>query len=176
MEYPNQTIEQLLQKFKPVLGKDFEKYRNHVYRVFSNCLLMDSEQNNREKYAVATVFHDIGIWTDGTFDYLAPSIQQVKFYLTEIGQEDWASEISRMIYWHHKLSNYKGENENTVETFRKADWMDVSLGFFTFGFDNQKIRRVRRKFPNAGFHFFLIKQSVKNFFKHPLNPVPVFKK
>lgn len=176
MEYSNQTIEQLLQKFKPALDGDFEKYRNHVYRVFSYCLLMDEEPNHREKYAVAAVFHDIGIWTDGTFDYLAPSIQQVKFYLTEIGQEDWVSEISRMIYWHHKLSNYKSENKNTVQTFRKADWIDVSLGLLTFGSDNQKIRSIRRKFPNAGFHLFLLKQSVKNFFKHPLNPLPVFKK
>jgi hypothetical protein len=176
MEYPNQIVEHLLQRFKPVLGGDFEKYRNHVYRVFSNCLLMDSEPLNREKYAIAAVFHDIGIWTDGTFDYLAPSIGQVELYLNEIGKGDWTSEISQMIYWHHKLSQYKGERRNTVETFRKADWVDVSLGFLTFGFDKQKIRRIRRKYPNAGFHVFLLKQSVKNFINHPLNPLPVFKK
>lgn len=176
MGNPNQTVEQLLQRFAPVLGDDFEKYRNHVCRVFSNCLLLDGELANREKYAIAAVFHDIGIWTDGTFDYLAPSIGQVKVYLNETGRQHWAEEISRMIYWHHKLSQYKGEYRNTVETFRKADWMDVSLGFLTFGSDKQKVRRVRRKFPNAGFHLFLLKQSVKNFFKHPLNPIPVFKK
>lgn len=176
MAHPNQTIEQLLQRFAPVLRDDFEKYGNHVQRVFSNCLLIDGEPANREKYAVASVFHDIGIWTDGTFDYLAPSIEQVKIYLPEIEKQDWTDEISQMIYWHHKVSSYKGKHQGTVETFRKADWMDVSLGLLTFGFDKQKIRRTRRKFPNAGFHFFLVKQSVKNFFKHPLNPIPVFKK
>lgn len=176
MGHLNQTVEQLLQRFASVLGGDFGKYRNHVCRVFENCLLMDGESANREKYAIAAVFHDIGIWTDSTFDYLEPSIEQVKIYLAETGQQDWADEISQMIYWHHKLSSYKGEHQNTVETFRKADWMDVSLGLLTFGFDKQKIRRTRGKFPNAGFHFFLIKQSVKNFFKHPLNPIPVFKK
>ncbi len=176
MGYPNQTVEQLLQRFAPVLGSDFEKYRNHVCRVFSNCLLMDDDPANREKYAIAAVFHDIGIWTDGTFDYLAPSIEQVKIYLNETSKQDWTNEISQMIYWHHKLSQYKGEHKDTVEIFRKADWMDVSLALLTFGLDRQKIRRARRKFPNAGFHLFLVKQSVKNFFKHPLNPIPVFKK
>lgn len=176
MGHPNQSIDPLLQRFASVLGNDYEKYRNHVVRVFSNCLLIDTEPANREKYAIAAVFHDIGIWTDGTFDYLAPSIGQVEIYLYETGRENWTDEISQMIYWHHKLSRYRGEHPGTVETFRKADWIDVSLGILTFGLDKQKIRRARRKYPNAGFHVFLLKQSVKNFFRHPLNPLPVFKK
>ncbi len=176
MGHSNQTIEQLLQRFKPVLGGDFEKYRNHVCRVFSNCMLMDGEAGNREKYAIAAVFHDIGIWTEGTFDYLAPSIEEVKIYLNETGRQDWTDEISKMIYWHHKLSQYKGPYKKTVENFRKADWIDVSLGLLTFGTDKHKIKESTAEFPNTGFHLFLIRQSVKNFFRHPLNPLPVFKR
>ena len=56
-----------------------------MYTVFFlNCLLIDCEKNNEEKYAIASVFHDVGIWTDHTFDYLDPSIEQAKIYLTEI--------------------------------------------------------------------------------------------
>ena len=29
-----------------------------------------------DKIAIAGVFHDLGIWTDGTFDYLAPSVRR----------------------------------------------------------------------------------------------------
>lgn len=176
MEHTDPTIHQLLQGFKPMLGVDFEKYQNHVCRVFANCRLMDPEESNREKYAIAAVFHDIGIWTDHTFDYLNPSIGQVAQYLEATGKQEWLHEISRMIYWHHKLSRYRGEFAHTVEVFRKADWMDVSLGLLVFGFDRGNIGAVRRKFPNAGFHVFLLKQSLNNFFRHPLNPLPVFKR
>ena len=163
-------------RYESALGKDFSKYRNHVYRVFSTCLLMDSNQGNQRKYAIAAVFHDIGIWTDHTFDYLYPSMEQVKAYLSEIENQEWTNEISAMIYWHHKLSRYKGEYEATVEVFRKADWIDVSLGILTFNVDKQSAKAIRKQFPNLGFHLFLIKQSLQNVLKHPLNPLPVFKK
>lgn len=176
MEYSNKIIEDLMQRYKPAIGVDYEKYKNHAYRVFLNCLLIDSEKNNEEKYAIATVFHDIGIWTNFTFDYLDPSIEQAKIYLTETGKQNWIDEITLMIYWHHKMSKYQGKHGRIVENFRKADWIDVSLGLLTFGFDKQKIKENRRKLPGLGFHIFLIRETIKNFFKHPLNPLPVFKK
>jgi len=176
MNHPDSFIEELLLPFKTVIGGDYERYRNHVYRVFLNCLLLDDDKNNEEKYAIAAVFHDIGIWTDHTFDYLAPSIEKVKTYLLENNKQQLTEEISLMIYWHHKISGYHGEFEKTTGTFRKADWIDVSLGLLSFGADRQMIKENKRKLPNKGFHLFLIKQTLKNFLKHPLNPVPVFKK
>ena len=176
MTYPTKHIEELLQKFESAIGVDYDRYNNHVYCVFLNCLLLDSSKTNEEKYAIAAVFHDIGIWTDHTFDYLNPSIEQVKIYLTETGKQDWIDEISQMIYWHHKLSTYQGKYEKTVETFRKADWIDVSLGVLTFGADNQQIKENRKKLPNLGFHLFLIKETAKNFVRHPFKPLPIFKR
>ncbi len=170
-----QIIEILLLEFKPVINDDYERYRNHVYRVFLNCLLLDSEETNREKYAIASVYHDIGIWTNHTFDYLEPSINQMKSYLSEIGRPDWIEVISLMIYWHHKKNAYKGTHESLVENFRKADWIDVSLGFVTFNADKKHIQENKIEFPNHGFHWFLIKATIKNFFRHPLNPLPMFK-
>mgnify|MGYP006870821595 CR=1 FL=1 len=140
----NPIIEAVMQQFKPAIGVDYEKYKNHVYRVFSNCLFLDSNPGNTAKYAIAAVFHDLGIWTDHTFDYLAPSVEQAKRYLMATGQPDWINEIELMINWHHKLSPYKGPNETSVETFRKADWIDVSLGVLTFGLDQHKIKAIRR--------------------------------
>jgi hypothetical protein len=175
MEYSNETIELLMHQFKPVLGADYEKYKNHVYRVFLNCLLMGNEKNNEEKYAIAAVFHDIGIWTNSTFDYLDYSIEQVKIYLTKTDKQDWTDEIILMIYWHHKMSKYEGAHEKIVETFRKADWIDLSLGLLTYGFNKNSIKANRRAFPNLGFHIFLIKETIKNFLRHPLNPLPMYK-
>jgi hypothetical protein len=176
MEYSNSIIDNLLLKFKPVIGVNFDKYRNHVYRVFLNCILLDSNKNNEDKYAIAAVFHDIGIWTDHTIDYLDPSIHQVKIYLEQNGMQHWMDEIILMIQWHHKISQYKGDYNETVEVFRKADWIDVSLGLLRFGVDKQKIQNNKRLLPNLGFHFFLIKKIAQNFFIHPLNPLPMFRK
>jgi hypothetical protein len=176
MEYPNQLIEDLLLKYKSAIGKDYDKYRNHVYRVFLNCLLIDSDKSNVDKYAIAAVFHDIGIWTDHTIDYLKPSIEQARIYLTESGKQDWTDEITLMIHWHHKITKYKGEHSNIAENFRKADWIDVSLGLKAFGVDRTKIKENRKRLPNLGFHWFLVKATTKNFFRHPLNPLPMFTK
>lgn len=176
MEYSNKIIEDLMQNFKPVIGGDHAKYKNHVSRVFLNCLLFDTEKNNEEKYAIAAVFHDIGIWTNNTFDYLNPSIEQAKIYLTETVKQNWIDEIALMIYWHHKMSKYKGKQAKIAENFRKADWIDVSLGLLTFGIDKRKIKENKRKLRTLGFHVFLFKTTLRNFLRHPLNPLPMFKK
>lgn len=169
-------IDNLLQEFTHYLGPDYDKYRNHVHRVFLNCLLLDREKENEEKYAIAAVFHDIGIWTDHTIDYLDPSIEQAKKYLNDTGRPHWKEEISLMIDWHHKVSGYKGPYSQTTGTFRKADWIDVSLGLLQFGADKKETRQNRRRFPNRGFHWFLVKKITRNFFRHPLHPLPMFRK
>jgi hypothetical protein len=176
LSYTEQSIEAILSKFQPVIGKDIQLYKNHVYRVYLNCLIIDPDSENRIKYAIASAFHDIGIWTDHTFDYLAPSIKQAELYLVEINKQEWIEEISSMIYWHHKISRYKGEYNTTVENFRKADWIDVSSGIITYGFDKAKIKETRRAIPTLGFHRFLLKQTLRHFIKKPLRPLPMFKK
>ncbi|MFT3822692.1 MAG: hypothetical protein QM731_02185 [Chitinophagaceae bacterium] len=176
MQFTNNIIDSVLETYIVQLGKDHERYRNHVYRVFSNCLLLDKDKHNEDKYAIAAVYHDIGIWTNHTFDYLDPSIDQASQYLNTTNQRQLTEEIAQMIYWHHKITAYKGNYMNTVETFRKADWIDVSLGLLSFGINKQQLRQSRQQLPNRGFHWFLLKQTANNFLKHPLNPIPVFKK
>ena len=173
---PISTTENLLLPFKSALGTDYEKYRNHVLRVLLNCIILDHIPANQERYAIAAVYHDIGIWTDHTFDYLHPSILQAEKYLSENGKQELIPQISAMIYWHHKIKPYQGEYEQTVEVFRKADWIDVSLGLLSYGGEKKMMASYRSQFPNRGFHFFLVKQAFKNFLKHPFNPIPVFKK
>jgi hypothetical protein len=174
--HTNHVIEHILDRFKPQIGRDYERYRNHVYRVFTNCLIMDTDRVNEQKYAIASSFHDIGIWTDQTFDYLDPSESQARLYLSEIGKQDWTEEIAAMIHFHHKISRYNGPHGITVNNFRMADWIDISLRLITFGYNRQAINRTVNMFPNHGFHLFLLKETLKNFFKQPFNPLPMVMK
>lgn len=174
MQYTNGHIEALLPGFHQVLRQDYAKYRNHVYRVFLACLTDDPD--NEEKYAIAAVYHDIGIWTANTLDYLHPSIQQLEKYLVVSGKEGWIGEIALMVYWHHKIIPYKGLHWRTVENFRKADWADVTFGL-AVSRSGKKARNVHLQlFPYLGFHRFLFGRIARNWLRHPLNPLPMFKR
>ena len=70
------TVSAVLENHASALGRDFIAYRNHVYRVANLCLEIagGGDGVELEKIAVAAVFHDLGIWTNHTFDYIAPSV------------------------------------------------------------------------------------------------------
>src|SRR4026208_1673048 len=74
------TVDDVLHHHATALGDDIVAYRNHVYRVVNLCVAF-AGQRELEKIAVAAVFHDLGIWTNGTFDYIAPSIALARDYL-----------------------------------------------------------------------------------------------
>ena len=72
------TIAEVLDDQASELGRDFIPYRNHVYRVVNPSLaIVGDSRVELEKIAVATVFHDLGIWTNKTFDSIAPSVAMV---------------------------------------------------------------------------------------------------
>ncbi|HKE86392.1 MAG TPA: HD domain-containing protein, partial [Vicinamibacterales bacterium] len=63
------TVEEVLDHHASELGRDLVAYRNHVYRVANLCLAITGDSGvELEKIAVAAVFHDLGIWTNRTFD------------------------------------------------------------------------------------------------------------
>ncbi len=171
----NEIIDAILTSYKDVLKDDFQVYRNHVYRIYNYAILFDSNPHNYEKYAIAAAFHDIGIWTH-SFDYLEPSITQARTYLEENEKQDWINEVALLIDNHHKMSVYTGDFQHTVENFRKADWIDVIMGVKLFGLDKSAYKAIQKQISNKGFHWFLVKQSLKYFIKRPLNPLPMFKK
>ena len=68
-------LDRVLETHASALGDDFNAYRNHTYRVVNLCTaLSPCADASLEKVALAAAFHDLGIWTNGTFDYIAPSI------------------------------------------------------------------------------------------------------
>lgn len=176
MQLSSPHIDAILKQFREPLGKDLDRYRNHVYRVYNLCLLLDPDPENEEKYAVAAAFHDLGIWTDKTFDYLDASVKVAEQFFDSAESSSFAWELKFMIEYHHKRSPYIGNFVQTVETFRRADWIDVSLGWKKFGLKRAQVRAIRKAFPNAGFHRFLFRKGFAYFLRHPFRPLPMFKK
>ncbi len=169
-----QLVEDILDDWEKELGNDYQGYKNHVYRMINFCFArQDFNAEEREKIIIAGCFHDLGIWSDKTFDYLPPSIALAEKYLQKNNLEKWFPEIELMIGLHHKLGN--SQENHLVETFRQGDLVDFSLGFFKCGLPKSYIKNVKNQFPNAGFHKTLVKLAGGWFIKHPLNPVPVLK-
>ena len=174
MEHP--TIDGLFEEWQAQLGCDYIAYRNHVYRVFNLASALAGPENRQlEKLAVASAFHDIGIWLDETFDYLEPSIKRAITFLSETGHKSWSTEIVSMISEHHKIFRFHGDGVRLVEAFRRADWLDVCLFTLPTRLPRAFLGNVVRAFPRAGFHRRLIVFTLWWLRKHPLQPLPMFK-
>lgn len=151
-------------------------YRNHCYRVLNFCLAFsDDSAEAMSKISIAAAFHDLGIWANHTFDYLEPSILHAREYLARTQQDQWGEEIATMIRLHHKLGKYRANPEWLVESFRKADWVDVSKGMLKFGLDSDFVSEALSRFPNAGFHKRLAGLTAQRFKTHPFSPLPMMK-
>jgi len=169
-------LEQILGRHRESIGAQFQPYRNHVYRVLNYCFVFhDCQGDDMEKLVIVACFHDLGIWPDDRFDYLAPSIKLAEAYLTEQGHQEWSREITQMIDLHHRFRTVNNGVSPLVEVFRKADWVDASLGLRRFRLNRSLIRQVSGRFPNLGFHRNLLRLAVRRFLKHPLNPLPMMK-
>jgi hypothetical protein len=170
------TLDELLHAHAAALGGDFTAYRNHTYRVVNLCAAFSSsgDPEQLEKMAIAAAFHDLGIWTDGTFDYLQPSVRLARAHLDRSGRAEWTPEITEMILEHHKISAYRGNPHWLVEPFRRADWVDVSR-LLTFGLSRSLLREIFSTWPGAGFHKMLVRLELKHLRAHPRNPLPMMR-
>lgn len=167
------TLDELLEAHAAELGKDFTAYRNHTYRVVNLCAALSPEDPEQiRKMAIAAAFHDLGIWTDGTFDYLQPSIRLAGAHLASMGKEEWTPEITEMILQHHKISAWRGNPHWLVEPFRRADWIDVTR-LRTFGLPRRLLKEIFAAWPNAGFHKKLVQLEWKRLRTHPWSPLPM---
>ena len=165
-------IDDVLSDHATALGRDFVAYRNHVYRIVNLCVAIAGPRQ-LEKISVAAVFHDLGIWTNGTFDYLAPSIALARDYLVATAREDWIAEIEGTIANHHKITASTADPDSLIEAFRRADWIDVTLGLRRFGIPRPFVARLFATWPDAGFHWRLVTLTLDRFRRHPLTPLPM---
>ena len=165
-------IDDVLNEHATVLRNDFLGYRNHVYRIVNLCVAIVG-RSELEKIAVAAVFHDLGIWTNGTFDYIAPSIALAHHYLVARAPEGWTAEIEGMIADHHKITPSTTATHSLIEPFRRADWIDVTRGLRRFGLPRPFVARLFATWPSAGFHWRLLTLTAARFRSHPLTPLPM---
>lgn len=167
-------IDGILSVHRAALGRDFEGYRNHTYRVATLCRSRGPAcADDSAKIEVAAAFHDLGIWTSGTFDYLAPSVALAGGYLSGIGKADWSAEVTGMILNHHKVRAVVGEPSPLAESFRRADWADVTGGLVAFGLSRALLAEVYASWPSAGFHRRLLQLGLARVRSHPFNPLPM---
>ena len=172
------TMDFLFAQWKEKLGRDYLPYRNHAYRVYniaSTLAKVDNEDN--EKIAVASAFHDIGIWFDATFDYLDPSAQRAEHYLINLGKESWTRTVNLMILQHHKLFPWQGQGAESflVEAFRRADWLDVACFFLPTRLPEAYLCEVVKAFPRVGFNTRITSLALWWAIRHPLKPLPIFR-
>jgi HD domain len=167
-------LDKVLDDHAAELGGDFTAYRNHAYRVVNICVALSPDgPEHLEKIAIAAAFHDLGIWTDHTFDYIPPSIRLARAHLIASSQATWISEITEMILQHHKITPYRGDA--LVEEFRCADWTDVSSGLIRFGIPREHVKEVLSTWPDSGFHKRLLVLGLHRLRTNPWNPLPMIR-
>lgn len=176
MHEQSPILDGILESWRVPLGSDLAAYKNHCYRVLNFCLAFcDESAETMSKVSIAVAFHDLGIWTNSTYDYLGPSKQLAREYLAQTNQDSWSEEIETMIEQHHKLRKYKAHPNWLVEPFRKADWIDVSRGKLKYGLPSAFIAETLERFPNAGFHKRLIVLTKQRLKTHPFSPLPMMR-
>jgi hypothetical protein len=167
-------VEDILASHKDALGPDFVAYRNHVTRVLHFLFAIAPQlRESEEQVLIAAAFHDLGIWTARTFDYLDPSSRLAHEYLVARGLEPHWPEVDLIIQQHHKFRSYRGPFSLSVESFRRADLVDLSLGLIGFGLSSRLIQSVRAALPNAHYHARLIGFAGRHFLRSPLRPLPM---
>ncbi len=169
-------IEEILDTFGTDLGRDKAAYRGHVYRVFHFCRALGGVGDRcDDTIALAAGFHDLGIWSDRTVDYLAPSARRLRAHIEQSGRSAVADELVRMVELHHKLTPCRGEGDMLVEAFRRADLADLSFGFVRFGLPRAYVREIQAAFPSVGFQLRVVQMVGGWALRHPLGPLPMMR-
>jgi hypothetical protein len=168
-------IEEILDGFRAALAADHGAYRAHVYRVFHFCRALAGTAGREDALALATAFHDLGIWSDATVDYLPPSARRLRAYCEQHGRGAEAAELVRMVELHHKLLPCRRPEDALVEAFRRADLVDLSFGLLRFGLPRGWIAEVQAAFPAAGFHLRVVQLVGGHALRHPLRPLPMMR-
>jgi hypothetical protein len=163
-------VDAVLERHADALGGDMSAYRNHVYRGINyHQLLLGAAMPDVAALAWAT--HDLGIWTAGTFDYLAPSAGLAAQHADEFGITE-IDRPQRLITEHHRL---RPSDDRMAETFRIADRIDVSRGLLRDGIGRSDVRVIVTRLPYDGFHAFLAKGLTRYAARHPLRPLPMLR-
>lgn len=166
----NAIVDAILARHAGDLGSGFTDYHNHLYRGMNYQLRLLDLSDSPPEIALAWATHDIGIWTAGTWDYLAPSEELAVALAPDFGITD-TTRVRSMIIEHHKLRTV---DDPWVETFRLADRVDAFRGLtIGTGISREDVAEVVSALPYGGFHRLLITSAASWALKHPLHPLPM---
>ncbi len=169
-------LDSLLQEYAVSLGRDAVAYRNHCLRVFNYyCWQRTPDEQEQRHAAVALAFHDIGIWTDGTWDYLDPSAKRMRDWVAVRAPDLDVELVEAMIQQHHKITPWRGAQAGPVEALRRADWIDVLFSFVGYGVAADFRRAVKAALPDAGFHWRLVQLTARRLLTRPWSPMPMMR-
>jgi len=167
-------VEEVLGAWQEALGTERAPYRGHVYRVLNYARALIGSERHDDALAVGSAFHDLGIWSDRTFDYLPPSIQCGEAFRQARMPSLSAELLARMIGQHHRLRRIvDGPEPEVVEAFRRADLVDLSRGVLRGRLPRERVRELTARFPYAGFHGFLARTGLGWAVRHPFRPLPM---
>ena len=113
---------------------------------------LGAAQSQRATIETALVYHDLGLWSDRQLAYLEPSIDRV---VRDNATEGWGHDpqlLRDIIFWHHKLTPYRGPHADVVNAVRRADWIDATAGRLRMGMPRPCIEKVTSAIPEAGFY------------------------
>jgi hypothetical protein len=150
-------------------------YRNHAQRVFIFTReLADPELDLDDRIAVAAAFHDIMAFR--SIDYIGPSVDAMKSWIDASGRpEAWKREVGIAICIHHRVRPYKGEAAELAEPFRRADWVEVSLGRLAGGVPRALINQAQQELPLGSFLTGTARRVFGHALRHPLDPLPFWR-
>ena len=169
-------LDALLAPHAAALGRDAAGYRNHAYRVVNlGWSAGGGDDDAFRRLVIAAAFHDLGIWSARSFDYIAPSRALAGAHLQQIERAAWSDAVDRMIDNHHRVRRISMDHHDEAERFRRADWADVSCGLLHGGFDADLLGSLRRTFPSHGFHCGLARRALWRALTHPLDPLPMLR-
>lgn len=166
----HRLIDDVLQRYSDVLGPHEQMYRNHVLRCVNYQRLL-LRAGPPETAALAWAIHDLGIWTAGTVDYLAPSADLAEQLAADYGIDDIET-VRTLVLDHHRL---RRSTDELNETFRIADRIDVSGGLVRSGVGIRDVRDIVAELPYRGFHAFLLRNIGSHAVRNPRHPLPMMK-
>ncbi len=169
----NDLIEDVVRTYSNALGQHLPLYKGHCYRLLNYIIYMQRHQDNLDFLGVAIAFHDLGIWTHGTMDYLNPSFELAKTYVQNANVDISIADLKVAIKNHHKISSL--QKVAPAEYLRKADLNDLSMGLLNEGVPRPFIKDMKACWPYLGFQKLIFGKVLLYALQNPFNPFPMLK-
>ncbi|WP_460812613.1 HD domain-containing protein [Nocardioides salsibiostraticola] len=103
---PHLVIDPILDSFADAIGEHLRIYRHHCLYVahVARALAPESAARHDRALGIAAAFHDLGLFAEGTIDYLEPSVTLAAAYCEREGYADLVPLVTRLIENHHKIT------------------------------------------------------------------------